>query len=271
MTSKIQIVRLSDTGQLRERNEDTVSSDESIGLALLADGMGGYNAGDVASQMASLTITAELKTAFNAALTAEKTPTVSEIKNYLQHAVDTANEAILKVAQSQQQCEGMGTTILTALFHHNKAIIGHIGDSRAYCFKNQTLTQITTDHSLVQAHVNAGLVDQQDAEKVSYKNYLTKALGIDAVCALETTIVDTERNDVFLLCSDGLTDMLSHQEIEAILLENNNLSILAESLVQNANNRGGKDNISVILVEILEQSIEGNPGWLKSMIKKVVR
>jgi len=270
LNSGLSIVRLSDAGKLRERNEDTVASDDSIGMALLADGMGGYNAGDVASQMASLTITAELKAAFSEALHTNKSLSTKQVKNHMSHAIDIANDAIYRVAQSQPQCAGMGTTIVTAIFRDNQAVIGHIGDSRAYRFRNKNLLQLTDDHSLVQEHVKSGLVSESDAAQANYKNYLTKALGISKQAELEMNVVDAKPKDIFLLCSDGLTEMLSNDEIESILLENNNLALAAETLVENANYRGGRDNISVILIGILESFASlHQKSWLKSIMNKV--
>ena len=266
----LRISRHTDTGQLRTRNEDAIASDASIGLAVLADGMGGYNAGDVASQMAVLTITAELIAGFNRAHQSGKQVDSEWASNLMSDAVHAANIAIYKVANEQEQCEGMGTTLVLSLFVDNRVVIGHIGDSRAYVLRDDQLKQLTNDHSLLQEQIDSGLLTPEQAKLATYKNFVTKAVGVDPITDLEINTYGVEVGDLYLLCSDGLTDMLEPYEIETTLIEGqDDLESLANTLIRKANQRGGKDNISVILISVVEQFPLNKPNWLKSLIKKV--
>lgn len=266
----LRIARHTDTGQLRTRNEDAIASDASIGLAVLADGMGGYNAGDVASQMAVLTITAELIAGFNRAQQSGKQVDSEWASNLMSDAVHAANIAIYQVANEQEQCEGMGTTLVLSLFVDNRVVIGHIGDSRAYVLRDDQLKQLTNDHSLLQEQIDSGLLTPEQAKLATYKNFVTKAVGVDPITDLEINTYRVEVGDLYLLCSDGLTDMLEAYEIETTLIEGqDDLESLANTLIRKANQRGGKDNISVILISVVEQFPLNKPNWLQSLIKKV--
>lgn len=266
----LRIARHTDTGQLRTRNEDAIASDASIGLAVLADGMGGYNAGDVASQMAVLTVTAELIAGFNRAHQSGKQVDSDWASDLVSDAVHAANIAIYQVANEQEQCEGMGTTLVMSLFVDNRVLIGHIGDSRAYVLRDNQLRQLTNDHSLLQEQIDSGLLTPEQAKLATYKNFVTKAVGVDPITDLEINTYGVEVGDLYLLCSDGLTDMLEHYEIETTLIEGqDDLESLANTLIRKANQRGGKDNISVILISVVEQFPLNKPNWLKSLIKKV--
>ena len=272
LENALSIVRLSDTGKLRKRNEDTIASDVSIGLAVLADGMGGYNAGDVASQMAVLTITADLKTKFKNAIQENQLIDTSNIKSHLVNAVNTANNAIFQVSKEQAQCAGMGTTLVLSVFIDNKVVIGHIGDSRAYLFRNHDLTQLTNDHSVLQEQLDSGLLTAEQAKFVTYKNYVTRALGVESEVDLELSTFDVAIGDIYLLCSDGLTEMVEEDEIRTTLIENSDdIAHAANTLVQKANQHGGKDNISVILIEVLAEFALNKTTWYKALISKVIK
>ncbi len=266
----LRIARHTDTGLLRTRNEDAIASDASIGLAVLADGMGGYNAGDVASQMAVLTITADLMSGFNQACEAGKQVDSQMASNLMSHAVNAANKAIYQVSMEQTQCAGMGTTLVLTLFVDNQVVIGHIGDSRAYVLRGDQLIQLTNDHSLLQEQIDSGLLTLEQAKLATYKNFVTKALGVEPVMDLEINTHLVEVGDLYLLCSDGLTDMVEPYDIETTLIEHqDNLESLANALIRKANQRGGKDNISVILISVVDEFPLNKPNWLKSLIKKV--
>lgn len=255
LTDALEVIRITDVGRRREHNEDAVASDLDIGLVILADGMGGYNAGEVASEMAILTIIAELK-----AQLSHMTPGsliaslgMQQESQALQDAVAKANETIYSVAQTQPQCAGMGTTLVTALFTNNKLISGHIGDSRLYRLRSNALVQLTEDHSLLQEQLRSGLITVEQAKFSNNKNLVTRALGIDTEVQLEMHEHNVEVDDVYLLCSDGLTDLVDDHEIEMTLVSlNHNLELAANQLIQLANDYGGKDNISVILVRVLK-------------------
>ncbi len=255
VSNALEIVRISDVGKRREHNEDAVASDLDIGLVVLADGMGGYNAGEVASEMAILTIIAELKEKMQRITPGKMLESTGlQLESQaLVRAVEKANEAIFSVSQSQPQCAGMGTTLVVALFTNNKLIAGHIGDSRLYRMRELQLTQLTEDHSLLQEQLRSGLITPEQAKYSNNKNLVTRALGIDAEVELEVREFNVEVGDIYLLCSDGLTDLVDDEEIELTLQSlNTNLELAANQLIQMANDYGGKDNVSVILVRVLK-------------------
>lgn len=253
LSDALDIVRITDVGLLRDHNEDAIASDDAIGLVILADGMGGYKAGEVASEIAVLSITAELKEALldfqpgYEPVISGKQPEAQLIVD----AVSNANAAIYNVSQNYPNCAGMGTTLVLGLFVNNKLLVGHIGDSRMYRLRNQSLVQITEDHSLLQEQIKAGLITLEQAKFSANKNLVTRALGIDPEVELELNEFDVEVGDVYLLCSDGLSDLVDDVDIQSTLNANSsNMLWAAETLVQMANDNGGRDNISVILVKI---------------------
>jgi serine/threonine protein phosphatase PrpC len=176
-------------------------------------------------------------------------------------AVKSANEVIYSVSQSQPQCAGMGTTLVVGVFTNNKLLVGHIGDSRMYRLRNQVLSQITEDHSLLQEQIKAGLVTPEQAKHSVNKNLVTRALGVDPDVELELNEYDVEVGDIYLACSDGLNDLVDDEVIESALNRlMPDINIAAHALVQLANENGGKDNISVILIKVKE-SFEYTKSW----------
>lgn len=251
----LEIVRLSDVGQRRDHNEDAIASDAEIGLVVLADGMGGYKAGEVASEIAILTIVAELKEAM-VGVEPGQMDTVTGMQaecHLVNDAVEKANESIYSVSQSQPQCAGMGTTLVVGLFTNNKLLVGHIGDSRMYRLRGGEFTQVTEDHSLLQEQIKSGLITPEQAKFSNNKNLVTRALGIDPTVELELHEYDVREGDLYLLCSDGLSDLVEDKDIHLTLTElSANLELAAHRLIQMANDNGGKDNISVILARVLK-------------------
>jgi serine/threonine protein phosphatase PrpC len=249
LSNVIEIATATHPGMVRSHNEDSISADATSGLAVLADGMGGYNAGEVASGIAVAMISAELKKALSAgndldAAAAERL--VGE------HAV-RANNAIFQAAQSQAQYAGMGTTLVVALWHDNSLVVGHIGDSRLYRFRGNKLEQVTRDHSLLQEQIDSGLITKAQARHSQNKNLVTRAVGIDPEVEAEVHSYPVEAGDIYLLCSDGLNDMVTDEDMELTLSSlQANLPLAAAQLVQQANDNGGRDNVSVILVRVLK-------------------
>lgn len=260
----IEIVSRTDPGKVRSHNEDFVAHESEMGVVLLADGMGGYNAGEVASGMAARIIIEGLSHAWRAT-TANKRSTDSGTmvpSNSIQEQVERANWAIFEKAQNEPQCAGMGTTLVTGLFYDNQLTVGHIGDSRMYRLRGEVLDQITKDHSLLQEQVDAGLVKKEDARKSRNKNLLTRALGIDPKVEAEIHTHAVLPGDTYLLCSDGLNDMVDDEEIRLTLLTlQSNLALAAEQLVLSANDNGGRDNVSVVLAKVL-QPFPAKRGWM---------
>lgn len=255
LTGVLEVVRLSDVGCHRDHNEDAVASDIEIGLLVLADGMGGYKAGEVASEIATLTMLAEMKetmSGFDPGQTDPVTGMQAE-SLLLIDAAAKANASIFSVSESQPQCAGMGTTLVTALFTNNKVLVGHIGDSRLYRLRGERLEQLTEDHSLLQEQLSSGLITPEQAKMSNNKNLVTRAVGIDPEVELELHEYDVETGDIYLLCSDGLTDLVEDDDIQATLIGlGSNLQLAASQLVQMANDNGGKDNISIILAKVLK-------------------
>lgn len=255
LLNTLDIVRLTDVGQRRDHNEDAIASDAEIGLVVLADGMGGYKAGEVASEIAILTIMAELKEALQDFEGGQTDPTsgMQAESLLIEDAVAKANESIYSISQDQPQCAGMGTTLVVALFTNNKVLVGHIGDSRMYRLRAGAFEQITEDHSLLQEQIKSGLITPEQAKYSNNKNLVTRALGVDPMVELELHEHDVQVDDLYLLCSDGLTDLVTDDEIALTLgTLSANLELAANQLIQMANDNGGKDNVSVILIRVLK-------------------
>lgn len=238
-----------DPGRARDNNEDSVVFDESTHIAVLADGMGGYNAGEIASGMA----TAFIKTELSRWLT-EVGPSASdrEVHRAMELCVDNANLSIFNAANSNSGYAGMGTTLVVGVFRDGRLILGHIGDSRCYRMRAGVLKQITKDHSLLQEQIDAGLVTPEQAATSSIKNLVTRALGVDEVVALEVNEFVVEPGDLYLMCSDGLSDMVSDAAIAKISASDVDLDQKCSQFVDAANAAGGRDNISVLAIDVRE-------------------
>jgi len=255
LRNKIRAVQLTDTGRVREHNEDAIGSNMDAGLLVLADGMGGYNAGEVASAIAVKTVLEFVAEACQreqrAALDAESRLMRQTI--ILRDAITRANKIIHQTARSQPQCEGMGTTIAACLFHDNRVSLAHVGDSRIYRLRRNRLEQLTMDHSLLQELVDRGYYSQEEAARSTNRNYVTRALGVEAAVQVELQEDEVQPEDVYLLCSDGLPDMVEDEDIHlTISTFSANLDVVGQQLIQLSNDYGGKDNVSVILAQVLE-------------------
>ncbi|HRD84442.1 MAG TPA: Stp1/IreP family PP2C-type Ser/Thr phosphatase [Rubrivivax sp.] len=234
-----------DAGRARSNNEDSVALDEAVALAVLADGMGGYNAGEVASGMATSFIRSELGRWLREA---QNQASDAEVRRAMDICVDNANRAIFNAANSNPQYAGMGTTLVVAVFRDNRLMVGHVGDSRAYRLRAGRLQQITRDHSLLQEQIDAGLITPEQAAFSANKNLVTRAVGVEDTVLLETHQHDVVPGDLYLLCSDGLSDMLDDAAIGELMAAHESLETGCQALIRAANEAGGKDNISVVLV-----------------------
>ncbi len=233
-----------DPGRARSNNEDSVATDAEVALAVLADGMGGYNAGEVASNMATSFILSELGRWLREA---SSHASDAEVRRAMDICVDNANRAIFNAANSNPQYAGMGTTLVVAVFRDNRVLLGHVGDSRCYRLRDGRLQQITRDHSLLQEQIDAGLITPEQAAFSANKNLVTRAVGVEDSVLLETHQHDVLPGDLFLMCSDGLSDMLDDDGISQVLQQHESLEQCTHALIEAANDAGGKDNISVIL------------------------
>lgn len=272
LTQALEITTCTDPGMVRSHNEDSVAADAAHGLAVLADGMGGYNAGEVASGMATTVITTEVAQI----LRNVKPHLVDEKSNkvfaelILREQIRKANASIYHAAQSQTKYAGMGTTLVVCLFYDNRVMVGHLGDSRLYRMRGRKLSQVTRDHSLLQEQIDAGLITAEQAKTAVHRNLVTRALGIDPGVEPELHEYSTRAGDIYLLCSDGLCDMVSDDDI-ALTLEalGRHLHLATQQLVQMANDNGGRDNVSVILVRVLREypAARGLVGRLFAWLK----
>lgn len=268
----LEIVAQTDSGMVRSHNEDSIAFEAACGLVVLADGMGGYNAGEVASGIAVSVMVSEisepLKSVSPASLDVETGAERGVI--LLADSIRRANSSIHQAAQSQAQYAGMGTTVVSALFYDNRVAVGHVGDSRLYRLREETLEVITHDHSLLQEQIDCGMISAELARHSQNKNLVTRAVGIDAEVIPEVHVHDVMVGDIYLLCSDGLNDMVEDEDIQSILYAmQGNLALAAEQLIQTANDNGGKDNVSVILIKVKHEFAQADGflakllGWLK--------
>jgi serine/threonine protein phosphatase PrpC len=255
LRAKLRFVGLSDTGKVREHNEDTIAFDPDIGLLVLADGMGGYNAGEVASGIAVKTIVNLVRESVEREDLSvhDGESGMSRPSIILRDAIHRANKIIFQTARTQPQCEGMGTTIVAALFFDNKVAIAHVGDSRMYRLRNDKFEQVTMDHSLLQELVDRGFYSAEEAQRAANKNYVTRALGVEPEVEVEVQEAPVHKGDYFALCSDGLSDMVEDDDIHlTIATFNASLDTVAKQLIQLANDNGGRDNVSVVMAHVVD-------------------
>ena len=243
---------LTDVGLQRDHNEDCFVIVGEQNLFIVADGMGGHQAGDVASKIATESVAKffELSASDDATWPFEIDPNLSDEENRLGTAIRVANRAIFQQSLQRQECRGMGTTIVGALFSpdSNKMYMGHVGDSRGYRIRAGVIEQLTRDHSLVNDYKQAmPELSPEEADELP-KNVITRALGMQPQVVVDILAVDLLPGDLFLLCSDGLSGMLEDDEMLAVVNESGGLDEAARALVTRANENGGEDNVTVVLV-----------------------
>ena len=255
LKGRLRFVGLTDTGKVREHNEDTIAFDADIGLLVLADGMGGYNAGEVASGIAVKTIVNLVReqVELQDLNVQDRESGLSRPTIILRDAIHRANKIIYQTARTQPQCEGMGTTVVAALFFDNRVTIAHVGDSRLYRQRSDKLKQVTMDHSLLQELVDRGFYSPEEAQRAANKNYVTRALGVEPEVEVEVQETGVQKGDFFALCSDGLSDMVEDDDIHlTISTFSANLDTVAKQLIQLANDNGGRDNVSVVMAHVVD-------------------
>ncbi len=235
-----------DAGLVRSNNEDSVAFDDTCQVAVLADGMGGYNAGEVASGMATTFIKSELVRW----LSGQTAPAnAQQVARFIEHCIVMTNRSILNAAISNVQYAGMGTTLVAGVFLDATLVLAHVGDSRCYRLRQGRFEQITKDHSMLQEQVDAGVLTPEQAAVAPGKNLLTRALGVEDVVKVDVHRHQVLAGDLYLMCSDGLTDMLDVAGIAAIVGSSTPLSAMAAELVNQAKAHGGRDNITVLLAQ----------------------
>ncbi|HXG28203.1 MAG TPA: Stp1/IreP family PP2C-type Ser/Thr phosphatase [Nevskiales bacterium] len=254
---KLTTVLRSDKGRVRELNEDAVAEAPELGLVVLADGMGGHNAGEVASALAVNTILDSVRAGWPYRSELQPDAIGGREGTLLRRAIEVAHAAIREMADSQPQYEGMGTTVVTCLLHDGRMTVAHVGDSRLYRLRGGELKQITRDHSLVEDLITKGFYSREEARQNVRRNILTRALGSGDRVTVDLYEEPAEVGDVYLLCSDGLTEMVNDEQIRLTLQKfSASLDQSADRLVALANEHGGKDNVSVALVRV-EQPFVG--------------
>ncbi len=252
----LEFTGLTDPGCTRAKNEDCITWDSKLGLAILADGMGGANAGEVAGQITAETVLKEVREGlenqpYDLAVVDENA-THNRASLMLRNALQKANSVVLRIAHDQPECSGMGTTALTVLFYDNRISVGHVGDSRLYLLRNGQLTQLTEDHTVLQELLNTGIYSKEVVKQTVNKNIVTRAVGVAAELNIDLLEQPTLPGDLFLMCSDGLSDLVSDDEIQELLAAENKRNAIAKNLVDLAIKKGGSDNISVILIKVLK-------------------
>ena len=242
----------SDPGRVRSNNEDSVLANAALGLAVLADGMGGYNAGEVASGMATAVLGSELRHAFGATQPHEIAASGQTwAREALLDVIERTNAAIHQAANCNPKYAGMGTTLVAVQFYDNRLAVAHVGDSRLYRLRDGKLVRMTRDHSLLQEQIDSGMLTPEQARFSQNKNLVTRALGVDTTVKIEMNEHAVLPGDIYLLCSDGLNDMVDDEAIAVTLTRlSENLTYCAAQLVQQANDNGGRDNVSVVLARV---------------------
>ncbi len=252
LKGKIQLRGRTDVGSVRDHNEDAISCNEKIGLAVLADGMGGHRGGEMASAITVSTILDVV----SSRLKSIKSGEVDEETGYslesvmIHDAVTQANRSVYDASRNNKQYEGMGTTVVTLLFYDNRYTVAHVGDSRLYRYRDGVLEQITRDHSLLQELIDRGFYTPEQAKNSLNKNLVTRAIGIDSKVQVDIQEDVAMVDDIYLLCSDGVTDMIDDTLIQQVIEQHpDDLDAIAEGLIREANEHGGKDNISALLAK----------------------
>jgi serine/threonine protein phosphatase PrpC len=253
----IQAGARTDLGRVRKNNEDCYAMESSLQLYVLSDGMGGQAHGEVASKLAVETILTHCKQAENSSATpifGDASPEVSERTNRLASGIHLANRKVFEMAASNPEQKGMGATIVAAWIDAQRLSIAHVGDSRAYLLREGSLDQLTADHSLVAEKVRVGILTPQEADASEMQSVLTRAVGTNSSVEVDTDEQVLLGGDFLLLCSDGLTRMVTDPEIASTLLTSGSAQESANRLVDLANENGGVDNVSVIVLHALENS-----------------
>lgn len=256
MPLKLSAYGLSDMGLVRQNNEDVWGCVPEHHLYVLADGMGGHQAGEVAAREAVLYLCSYMRKALEKITTRELV--IEEVVNLLRHAIEDTNHFVYEISLSHELLKGMGTTLCTLYFHEEYVVHAHVGDSRIYRLRNKKIEQLTQDHSLLRELVDLGKVQDHEVEDFLYKNIITRAIGTDITVDPAINVSMIHANDIYLLCSDGLSDLLSKEELEETLKQPLAVEEKVRTLIAAAKQKGGYDNITVVLVEVIEEHAKEN-------------
>ncbi|HWT82139.1 MAG TPA: Stp1/IreP family PP2C-type Ser/Thr phosphatase [Candidatus Acidoferrum sp.] len=242
-----------DVGRKRQGNEDSFCLAPEIGLFVVADGMGGHAAGEVASNLAVDTIQVSMAKYLGGsetAITGKLEPSYSRETGFLVNSIHLANRLIYDAAQTRREYVGMGTTVVAVLVRNDSVALAYVGDSRAYRIRGEAIVQLSRDHSLVQQQVDRGIISAEEAQGSQYKHLITRALGLKESVDVDVAEQSILAGDCFLLCSDGLSDLVEDEEISAIVRKHtDDLEQACQALVDRANFKGGDDNITALLIQ----------------------
>lgn len=245
----LRMAGITDPGKRRSNNEDAIATVPALGLAILADGMGGHLAGEVASGIAVDIVKRGLINELDDSKRRARQNGLSPEAAALKDSIELANRAIHEASSQHTEYAGMGSTIAVVLFHGNKVCIAHVGDSRVYRLRDGKLVQVTEDHSMIQELLRRGFITPEEAKLSTNKNMVTRALGVESNVEVELAEETVREGDIYLLCSDGLSDVLEDAVVEQILLRfDTEFENALEYMVTEVNAKGGPDNVSAVLV-----------------------
>jgi PPM family protein phosphatase len=250
---KVVSAGLTDVGRKRNHNEDSFLIDDELQLYVVADGMGGHAGGGTASRIAVETIDKELRRSRESRDNPFATsPNLQDslLPDALRTAVERACLAIFTTAQEDPRLSGMGTTVISLVVRDNHAFFAHVGDSRAYLVRGPLIQQVSEDHSLVNEQIKAGMITPEEAKHSRYKNIITRSVGFEEEVQVDVMGVVAEPGDVFLLCSDGLANMVEDRELHEVVQATPEIAQVPQRLIDLANERGGDDNITAIVVQM---------------------
>lgn len=253
---KIASYGLTDVGRKRTRNEDAFLLNDDLFLYVLADGMGGHSGGEYASRMAVSTIEEVIQSINSdpeATVISGVNTDEADHGDRLRYAIEVASSKIFDRALYDTALKGMGTTAVAVTFHEGHVFVAHVGDSRAYLFHANKMQQITTDHSLVTEQVKAGMIEKGDARKHKLKNIITRSVGYQEEVEIDVKKFEVHMGDKILLCSDGLSNMIDDREIQEVV-NSTPAKEACKKLVDQANEKGGEDNITVLLLDVVDPS-----------------
>lgn len=264
--NRIAIAATTDTGRKRSHNEDNVGDDIDRGIAIVADGMGGHKGGATASQLAVDTALQRLAQGLDSGVGDGDASGFSGESVLVREAVEQSNRVIHDKAAQSPQYEGMGTTVVAAVFYEDQLSLAHVGDARAYRLRDGRLEQLTRDHTLMQELIERGFYTPEEARESLNRNVVTRALGIEREVQVDLQEDLALPGDLYLLCSDGLNDMLDDDTIRLTLADvSDNLTDAANSLIEQANENGGQDNVSAVLVRVLHP-VTKRRSWLRRFV-----
>lgn len=262
----LDIAFVTDTGRVRNHNEDSFAGDASVGLIVLADGMGGYHAGEVASAIAVTRVFSETRDGLRTLVPGQidHDSGLHYESLIVRDAIALANGEVFRQSEEKKEYSGMGTTIVAALFFNNRLTCAHVGDSRMYSFLQGKLEQLTEDHSVVREFVRTGMYSEDEARAAFNPSLVTRALGAEPELEVEIQEKTVQPGDLFMVCSDGLTNKVGESQIAETLANNHNLDQCARELVEHANKNGGDDNITVALIRV-DREFEAEEDWQTKM------